>query len=36
MADEVEKTNPEAITIDPNSGYMMVDYNKIGVEMRLV
>tara|TARA_R110002020_G_scaffold10785_5_gene40950 strand:- start:1742 stop:2935 length:1194 start_codon:yes stop_codon:yes gene_type:complete len=36
MADEVEKTNPEAITVDPESGYKMVDYNKIGVEMRLV
>jgi len=36
MADEVENTNPEAITVDPESGYKMVDYNKIGVEMRLV
>jgi hypothetical protein len=35
MADEVEKVDPEAIIEDP-SGYKKVNYERIGVKMRLV
>ena len=35
MAQDVEKTNPEAVGISPE-GYKMVDYSKIGIEFRRV
>jgi len=35
MAQDVEKTYPEAVGISPE-GYKMVDYSKIGIEFRRV
>lgn len=35
MADEVEKVDPSAVTVMPN-GYKAVNYDKIGVQMRVV
>ena len=29
MAQEVEKTNPEAVSRDPEDGYLMVDYGML-------
>jgi hypothetical protein len=29
MADEIEKTNPEMVSRDPESGYLMVDYGML-------
>ena len=36
MAQEVLKTNPNAVAVDPRDGLLMVDYSKLGFEMERV
>lgn len=36
MAQEVLKTNPDAVAVDPRDGLLMVDYSKLGFEMERV
>lgn len=36
MAQEVLKTNPDAVAIEPESGLLMVDYGKLGFEMERI
>lgn len=34
MADDVEEIRPDAIVIDPHSGFKMVNYDLLGIEMK--
>ena len=36
MAQEVLKTNPDAVAVDPRDGLLMVDYSKLGFRMERV
>lgn len=36
MAQEVLKTNPDAVAVDPRDGLLMVDYSKLGFEMERI